>query len=1459
MKVRAHSTWPFVALAVCLLAAMPAHAAFQIAIEGDAGNYIVDAQSLSFDDSDGTLIIERPPAQEFDQGYRLRFQENTDQGAWFDFEFAAADNQPLTVGPVTGAEGHAYRDAGAPLLDVSGNGKGCNEGSGEFEIREITESPDGSTLLQFAVDLTFYCEGLGAPLRASIRIDSSLPPWDGAPATNAGEDQLVAPAGVVQLNGSASTAVDGSPLTYQWTQVRGTAVVLTGAATAFPTFTAPVLDAHEYEFLEFRLVTTDTSMRSSADSVIVTVSESPTQQTLFNADYGDGYLSGPARTVAGPLDAAGIRWGYGYPNSLWLTYTAQPGDPTPERKDFGVTMGVPFPKRFGAGIYYVGSRLPGGTSFAELSYSEESSGCSANRGSYVVREAAFEPNGVLDRLAVDFLHRCEDLDPVQMTGILRFNSTVPVTSRAPTAAPGPDRIAFSGDAVNLDAGYSTGGLTPIAGYSWQQASGQTVALAGPDTDAPSFVAPVVDPGTGDMSFDLTVTNDAGYTDTGSVNVTVLGPDDPKNYARLFADPVNFDFIMWGEDRFFTDNDAIFSANPAESPEGTRDGVTLDMDTNFEGTWSIEVAPPTGTTLVPGVYPNFSSFPEDITRPYVRFSGNGRGCNDGTGDVIVHELARRADGTIDRLAIDFTQACADLPPTTVSTGIIRYNSTIPDVAPDPIASIAGDGTVISGSVVSLDSGGSYAGPTGIATVSWQQIGGPPVTLTDPNAPTLTFTPDVTGTGPVDLQFKVTITTNDGRVSTTTHTVTVIPEGVPYSAIDIESEPGDPIGEGRNVHLDVDDLEFRSISNSTNDVNILADGAEHWDLQFQAPNGEPLTPGNYELAVRPNSNAGFPGIDVSAHHLACLFSTGRFVVYEVSWRPDGSPESLAVDFEQHCDFRDAVLRGALRFNSAIPLRPPEPNAAAGRDLVAAERSTVHLNGLNSSDADGQIVAYAWSQISGPVVALDDPTSPTPSFVAPEIAQDTAVAEFELSVRDDDGNSDADTVGVTILDDLAPRNIAYLHEGVRPFPYLQGDVVLNDNNSYFGDIKIVRNAIDVYVETLVNIHFEFDFYGPNDTLIEEGRHYTHTPTSRDAGGAHADIYLDTPCEYSGWFDVLQVQTLGDRLQSLAVDYEQQCADWVPPVVGSIRFNSAVPVRTSFVAAYAGGDDPITEGTSHTLDARESFSTDSDIAHYRWQVTDGPDVVFSGEGPTPTFVAPAVPAAASPALLTIVLEAEDEGGMSDTDDIVFSVQDNGITGFPDDMLTMSPTNGLPLGVSVDGGDLVYNEAQLPTSGGDVDADPGQETPFGVWLLRVLAASGSATLNLYTPAQFGDGSRWTANSPAMGWRTFEGTQTVSADGKTMHIELVDGSTDDLDGTVNGTVEIQGGIGVFSTGPSTSPPPTQPPPSGGSGNSGGGGGGSSDPLLLLVLTTFLSVRRWAMRARRPTCATASLQEPAPSH
>ena len=94
---------------------------------------------------------------------------------------------------------------------------------------------------------------------------------------------------------------------------------------------------------------------------------------------------------------------------------------------------------------------------------------------------------------------------------------------------------------------------------------------------------------------------------------------------------------------------------------------------------------------------------------------------------------------------------------------------------------------------------------------------------------------------------------------------------------------------------------------------------------------------------------------------------------------------------------------------------PTAQAGADRTVEPGATVTLNG-SGTDSDGTIQGYAWSQVSGESVTLQNANTARATFTAPAVAGDLV---FRLTVTDNDGATGIDEVTITVRD--APPRFA------------------------------------------------------------------------------------------------------------------------------------------------------------------------------------------------------------------------------------------------------------------------------------------------------------------------------------------------------------------------------------------------------------------------------------------------------
>ncbi|MFC1523398.1 tandem-95 repeat protein [Thermodesulfobacteriota bacterium] len=136
---------------------------------------------------------------------------------------------------------------------------------------------NGTTLV-FELLVTDFA---GLQATDTVRINVS---WiNDPPQADAGSDQSVITGDLVYLDASSSYDNDDGINSIQWQQTKGSPVTLSNPAAFMCDFTAPMVEGDPIE-LEFMVTVIDQGGLQSADSVIVTVTESVTPQLDINSD-----------------------------------------------------------------------------------------------------------------------------------------------------------------------------------------------------------------------------------------------------------------------------------------------------------------------------------------------------------------------------------------------------------------------------------------------------------------------------------------------------------------------------------------------------------------------------------------------------------------------------------------------------------------------------------------------------------------------------------------------------------------------------------------------------------------------------------------------------------------------------------------------------------------------------------------------------------------------------------------------------------------------------------------------------------------------------------------------------------------------------------------------------------------------------------------------------------------------
>nr|WP_308463752.1 PKD domain-containing protein [Chitinophaga nivalis] len=477
-------------------------------------------------------------------------------------------------------------------------------------------------------------------------------------------------------------------------------------------------------------------------------------------------------------------------------------------------------------------------------------------------------------------------------GAFEYGNSVPV-NKPPVADAGQDEtITLPVNTVQLDGASSLDPDGSITAYKWTQVSGPgTAAIA--NTAAAKTAANGLVAGT--YVFELEVTDNAGATDTARITVTVK-PAAPVNKPPVAQAGSNVTITL-------PVSSVQLDGSGSSDPDGT---ITEYLWSQLSGPNTADIASPAGVStavnsLIAGTY--------------------------------VFELQVKDNDN--------------------ATGTARVTVTVkPPVNKPPVANAGNNVTItLPVNTTQLD-GSRSADPDGTIDVyKWTQVSGPnTAAIGTPATAQTTVSGLVAGT----YVFELEVTDNSQATAKGRVTVTVKPAAnkppvaaagndlaitLPVSSVQLDgSASADPDGT-------ITAYEWSQISGPGTAVIVAATGVS------TAVNG--LTAGTYvfELQVTDNNNA------------------------------------------------TATDRITVTVNPALPgNKPPVANAGSNITLTLPDNAT-RLDGSTSTDPDGTIVSYQWSQVSGPGKAVIADITGVGTAVSGLTA---GIYVFELQIKDNDGAS-------------------------------------------------------------------------------------------------------------------------------------------------------------------------------------------------------------------------------------------------------------------------------------------------------------------------------------------------------------------------------------------------------------------------------------------------------------------------
>jgi hypothetical protein len=291
-------------------------------------------------------------------------------------------------------------------------------------------------------------------------------------------------------------------------------------------------------------------------------------------------------------------------------------------------------------------------------------------------------------------------------------------------------------------------------------------------------------------------------------------------------------------------------------------------------------------------------------------------------------------------------------TSISTDLVTISADPSNSA--PAVSAGPDIDVAEGEEVQLTSVASDDDDDPL-TYSWEQIAGPAVELSDPTDPEPTFVaPDVSE----DTEIKFRLTVSDG-VNESSDVVKINIDGVNDPPV-IDAGAFQSVDEGDTVSLaasgtDSEGAELTYTWRQTGGVPVAITGADGADATFEAPEGV----------------------------------ANSYLTFEVE-ASDGTHTVT-----------DTIVVLVNADNDA-------PTIDTGPNLTVQENSVVEIP-ATASDPEGRELSHSWEQTGGPAVELSDSYALSPSFTAPNVAEDT---EMTFSVTTTDGvNTVVDTITITV----------------------------------------------------------------------------------------------------------------------------------------------------------------------------------------------------------------------------------------------------------------------------------------------------------------------------------------------------------------------------------------------------------------------------------------------------------------
>jgi len=500
-------------------------------------------------------------------------------------------------------------------VQLDGSGSSDMDGNSLSYTWSFASRPDGSNAALSdarAVKPTFDIDVAGTYTVQLIVNDgtvNSVPDTvaisteNSAPVADAAADQAVRINDKVQLDGSGSSDVDGDILTYLWSFVAKPAG--SNAALSDTNVVNPAFDVDIAGTYALQLIVNDGSVNSAPDTVTIStenaapVSNAGADQAVMINDTvqldgsGSGDADGDSLTFAWSFASRPI----GSKTALSDTNVEQPSfvvdvtgtytlqlivndgsvNSTPDTVTISTDNSAPVSDagtdqvvRINDMVQLDGdgsSDADGDTLTFKWSVISKPGGSNASLSSTIDRNPTFSIDAAGTYTMQLIVYDGTDYSAPDTVTIVTENA-------APVSNAGNDQTVDEGDTVTLSGLASTDPDDNIAGYSWEQTGGVSVALSNFNSAETTFIAPVPATDSETLTFQLTIQDGEGLLDVDTCNILI------NRTTEVDSDG---DGVPDNQDAFPTDPDESLDT------DGDGEGNNADTDDDNDGmpdTWEL---------------------------------------------------------------------------------------------------------------------------------------------------------------------------------------------------------------------------------------------------------------------------------------------------------------------------------------------------------------------------------------------------------------------------------------------------------------------------------------------------------------------------------------------------------------------------------------------------------------------------------------------------------------------------------------------------------------------------------------------------------------------------------------------------------------------------------------------------------------------------------------------------------